>query len=92
VLHVSCNTCFFFALTDAPFVSNITEQETATICRERCGGQGYLSCNRFGTLIGFAHAGMTAEGDNRFVARSNAEQGTTCNMRDGFLILLRTFS
>ena len=35
-------------------------------CRERCGGQGYLSVNRFGELIGFAHAGMTAEGDNRW--------------------------
>jgi hypothetical protein len=34
--------------------------------RERCGGQGYLSVNRFGELIGFAHAGMTAEGDNRW--------------------------
>ena len=31
----------------------------------RCGGQGYLSCNRFGQILGFAHAGMTAEGDNR---------------------------
>lgn len=30
----------------------------------RCGGQGYLSCNRFGTFIGLAHAAMTAEGDN----------------------------
>lgn len=38
----------------------------AALCRERCGGQGYLSCNRFGELIGFAHAGMTAEGDNRW--------------------------
>ena len=26
--------------------------------------QGYLSCNRFGTFIGLAHAAMTAEGDN----------------------------
>ena len=40
-------------------------EDTATTCRERCGGQGYLSVNRFGSLIGFAHAGMTAEGDNR---------------------------
>eukprot|EP00798_Chlamydomonas_sp_ICE-L_P003156 gene3156-13169_t len=40
-------------------------QECATTCRERCGGQGYLSCNRFGEIIGFAHAGMTAEGDNK---------------------------
>ena len=37
-------------------------QETATTCRERCGGGGYLAVNRFGSLIGFAHAGMTAEG------------------------------
>lgn len=35
------------------------------LARERCGGAGYLSVNRFGELIGFAHAGMTAEGDNR---------------------------
>lgn len=41
-------------------------EETATTCRERCGGQGYLSVNRFGSLLGFAHAGMTAEGDNRW--------------------------
>jgi hypothetical protein len=33
-------------------------------CFLRCGGQGYLSCNRFGTFIGLAHAAMTAEGDN----------------------------
>mmetsp|Transcript_28352 Transcript_28352/g.50648 ORF Transcript_28352/g.50648 Transcript_28352/m.50648 type:complete len:644 (-) Transcript_28352:428-2359(-) len=49
-------------------------QETATICRERCGGQGYLSCNRFGTLIGFAHAGMTAEGDNRVLMQKVAKE------------------
>eukprot|EP01083_Nonionella_stella_P007396 21382_1 len=35
------------------------------ITRERCGGQGYLSINRLSECIGFAHAGMTAEGDNR---------------------------
>nr|KAJ3410680.1 hypothetical protein HK105_002841 [Polyrhizophydium stewartii] len=35
-------------------------ERTATICRERCGGQ----CNEFGLNIGFSHAGMTAEGDN----------------------------
>lgn len=39
-------------------------ERTASICRERCGGQGYLSCNRFGGCIGFSHAGITAEGDN----------------------------
>jgi acyl-CoA oxidase len=39
-------------------------ENTATVCRERCGGQGYLAINCFGTAIGFAHAGITAEGDN----------------------------
>ncbi|KAI8580593.1 hypothetical protein K450DRAFT_236375 [Umbelopsis ramanniana AG] len=39
-------------------------EDTATTCRERCGGQGYLSVNRLGNFIGFSHAGMTAEGDN----------------------------
>ncbi len=39
-------------------------ERVATICRERCGGQGYLACNEFGPNIGFSHAGMTAEGDN----------------------------
>lgn len=39
-------------------------ERVASICRERCGGQGYLLCNELGLGIGFAHAGMTAEGDN----------------------------
>merc|ERR1712012_220653 len=39
-------------------------EEVVSVCRERCGGQGYLSCNRFGTFLGLAHAAMTAEGDN----------------------------
>jgi acyl-CoA oxidase len=37
----------------------------ATVCRERCGGQGYLACNKFGDYIALSHAAMTAEGDNR---------------------------
>ncbi|PHJ18957.1 acyl- middle domain-containing protein [Cystoisospora suis] len=40
-------------------------QEIATAGRERCGGGGFLSANMFGEFIGAAHAGMTAEGDNR---------------------------
>jgi len=35
------------------------------ISRERSGGQGYLAANRLGEVIVFAHAAMTAEGDNR---------------------------
>ncbi|KAI8462801.1 MAG: hypothetical protein J3K34DRAFT_498174 [Monoraphidium minutum] len=46
----------------------------ATTARERCGGQGYLSVNRFGSLIGFAHAGMTAEGDNRVLMQKVAKE------------------
>ena len=39
-------------------------ERVGTTCRERCGGQGYLSVNRFSGFIGLAHSGMTAEGDN----------------------------
>lgn len=49
-------------------------EEVATCCRERCGGQGYLSCNRFGQILGFAHAGMTAEGDNRVLMQKVAKE------------------
>lgn len=47
-----------------PMVSWNAER-VGTICRERCGGQGFLSINRLGSVIQFSHAGMTAEGDNR---------------------------
>lgn len=46
-----------------PLVTWLGER-IATVGRERCGGQGYLSVNRLGSFIGFSHAGMTAEGDN----------------------------
>lgn len=40
-------------------------ERVASVCRERCGGQGYLSVNKFGDYISIAHAALTAEGDNR---------------------------
>lgn len=40
-------------------------EKVITTCRERSGGQGFLSCNRFGDYLALAHAAMTAEGDNR---------------------------
>lgn len=48
--------------------------EVINICRERCGGQGYQSCNKFGDLLGFAHAGVTAEGDNRVLMQKVARE------------------
>lgn len=48
--------------------------ETGNTCRERCGGQGFLSANRLGEIIGFSHAGMTAEGDNRVLMQKVAKE------------------
>ena len=39
-------------------------ERIASISRERTGGQGFLSCNRFGAAIAGSHAGITAEGDS----------------------------
>jgi len=44
------------------------------ICRERCGGQGYLSCNRFGDIISGAHSAITAEGDNAVLMQKVAKE------------------
>lgn len=47
-----------------PMISDHNER-VGTITRERCGGAGFLSCNRLGQIMNFSHAGKTAEGDNR---------------------------
>jgi len=52
-----------FCCAVKPLVSWHASQAGA-ICRERCGGQGYLSCNKFGDIISGTHATITAEGDN----------------------------
>ncbi|KAF9198925.1 acyl-Coenzyme A oxidase, partial [Podila verticillata] len=52
-------------------------EKVATTCRERCGGQGYLSVNRFGEFIAFSHAGMTAEGDNSVLMQKVAKELVT---------------
>lgn len=49
-------------------------ENIAAISRERCGGQGYLSCNRFGKFIELAHAAMTAEGDNKVLMQKTAKE------------------
>jgi len=48
--------------------------ETATVVRERCGGQGYLSVNRVAGGIGDSHAGLTAEGDNRVLIQKVSKE------------------
>lgn len=48
--------------------------KTATTCRERCGGQGYLSVNMFGKHLESAHAGMTAEGDNSVLMQKTCKE------------------
>lgn len=49
-------------------------ENTISVCRERCGGQGYLASNRFGEGIAGAHAGMTAEGDNSVIQQKVSKE------------------
>jgi acyl-CoA oxidase len=49
-------------------------ENTATTCRERCGGQGFLAVNRLGEGIVGGHAGITAEGDNRVLMQKIAKE------------------
>ncbi|KAJ1927399.1 hypothetical protein IWQ60_002949 [Tieghemiomyces parasiticus] len=49
-------------------------ERVGTICRERCGGQGYLRCSRLSSVIGFGHAGITAEGDNSVLMQKVAKE------------------
>jgi acyl-CoA oxidase len=49
-------------------------ERTGTVCRERCGGQGYLRASRLAGTIGFAHAGITAEGDNSVLMQKVAKE------------------
>lgn len=49
-------------------------ERTASICRERCGGQGYLAANKFADILTDAHAVSTAEGDNRVLAQKCAKE------------------
>lgn len=59
--------------TIKPLISWHTER-VGTVCRERCGGQGYLSANKLASIIEFAHAGMTAEGDNRVLMQKVSKE------------------
>lgn len=52
-------------------------ENVGTVCRERTGGQGYLSVNRLGTVITSSHASMTAEGDNCVLMQKVAKERLT---------------
>ena len=45
-------------------ILQVIKYNLGNICRERCGGQGYLSINRLDSCISGGHSGMTAEGDS----------------------------
>ncbi|KAJ9054991.1 hypothetical protein DSO57_1017564 [Entomophthora muscae] len=49
-------------------------ERCGSICRERCGGQGYLQNSSFAGVIGFAHAGITAEGDNAVLMQKTTKE------------------
>ena len=57
-------------------------EEGGSLARERCGGQGFLACNRFGTFIAGAHAGLTAEGDNSVLMQKVAKERLELLMRN----------
>jgi len=60
-------------------------ERASTISRERCGGQGYLACNRLADGIGFAHAGMTAEGDNSVLMQKVSKEILAALQNGGIL-------
>jgi len=61
-------------------------ERCASISRERTGGQGYLSCNRFGVNIGLAHASMTAEGDNSVLAQKTVKETQALIKKNKYLL------
>lgn len=48
--------------------------KVGNICRERCGGQGYLSINMVEAAIYGAHSGITAEGDSSVLMQKVAKE------------------
>lgn len=59
-------------------------ERVASVCRERCGGQGYLAHNKFGDYIAIAHAALTAEGDNRVLMVKICKDMITNITKKGF--------
>lgn len=58
--------------------------KVAAVCRERCGGMGFLSNARFAEWLACAHTSLTAEGDNRVLMHKIVKDLTKAVVKDGF--------
>lgn len=59
-------------------------ERVVSVCRERCGGMGYLAVNKFAAYLACAHASITAEGDNRVLMVKVCKDLMTNVARNGF--------
>lgn len=59
-------------------------RDVGTTLVERVGGQGYLSVNRLGELLPFAHSGITAEGDNSVLMQKVTKELLTLVSKNQF--------
>lgn len=59
-------------------------ERVVSVCRERCGGMGYLAVNKFAAYLACAHASITAEGDNRVLMVKVCKDMITNVTRNGF--------
>jgi len=59
-------------------------EHVVSICRERCGGMGYLAVNKFASYLACAHASITAEGDNRVLMVKICKDLITNVTKNGF--------
>lgn len=60
--------------------------KVAGVCRERCGGMGYLAVAKFGDYMATAHAAVTAEGDNRVLMTKIVKDYMTNVKKNGFKV------
>ena len=60
--------------------------KVAGICRERCGGMGYLAIAKFGDYLAMSHAAVTAEGDNRVLMTKIVKDYMTNVSKNGFKV------
>jgi acyl-CoA oxidase len=60
--------------------------KVAGVCRERCGGMGFLAVAKFGDYMATAHAAVTAEGDNRVLMTKIVKDYITNVKNNGFKV------